>query len=214
VLHAKSCPIGSRSCCSTCLRGISNPPALLLCPTRAMLTQTPTPQNRRISVGGALKAEDPQTFMIYRQATHPPGLHSPARSLPGHAPQGLHSLAGTLFRWASASSPPWSLLWWPCPQGRLCWRYKHARSSFCWAMPPRPVHPCTIFTPQACAPNPAKPRTHTRMISVLLDCTLQACQARHPQTCRISTPQACMLQACQAHTPKDCYFTSAKGLHP
>jgi hypothetical protein len=44
------------------MRGISDPPALLFCPTRAVLSQTPTPQTRRISVGWTLNARDPQTF--------------------------------------------------------------------------------------------------------------------------------------------------------
>jgi hypothetical protein len=62
--------------------------------------------------------------------------------------------------------------------------------------------------------RPAKPGTHTHMISILLDLDPQACQARDPQTRRISTSPACALKAYQAHTTTVCYFTSAKGLQP
>jgi hypothetical protein len=41
----------------------------------------------------------------------------------------------------------------PHPQVLPHLRYKHTRSPFRWAMPPRPAQPCTIFTPQACAPK-------------------------------------------------------------
>jgi hypothetical protein len=112
VLHAKPRPFGRWSRCSI-QRGISDSPALLLCPTRAVLPQTPTPQNRRISMGQALKARDPQTFTISTR---------------------------------------------PRPQGLLHWRYKHAPSPFCWATTPRLAQPCTIFTPQACAPKACQAR--------------------------------------------------------
>jgi hypothetical protein len=154
-------------------------------------------------MGWAVKARDPQTFTI---STRP------------HNPQpctALHELC-------SAG---------PHPQGLPHWRYKHAQSLFCWAMtpkpvqpfrssillghtpqpctistllamPPRPAQPCTIFTPQTCALRPAKLGTHMCTISIVLDHALQACQARDPQTRRISTLPTCTLQACQAHAPK------------
>jgi hypothetical protein len=171
-------PIGLQSRCSI-HHGISDPLALLFCPTRAVLPQTPTPQTHRIFMGGALKARDPQTFTIStRPRPSPPGLHSPAGA-PSH--------------WAVFPSPAWSLLWWPCPQSL----HSTAQYSLCKAVPLRP----------------AKPGTHTHMISILLHHAPQACQARDPLTCRISTLMACTLQACQVHVPKAGYFTSAKGLH-
>jgi hypothetical protein len=44
------------------------------------------------------------------------------------------------------------------PQGLPHQRCKHARSLFHWAMPPRTAQPCTIFTPQACAPKACQAR--------------------------------------------------------
>jgi hypothetical protein len=114
VLHAKPQPIGPWSCCSTHLHGISDPPALLLCPTRAVLPQTPTPQNCSISVGQALKAGDPQTFMISARP-HTPGACTALQDLCSDG---------------------------PCPQGLPHQRYKHARFPFCWATPPRLAQPC------------------------------------------------------------------------
>jgi hypothetical protein len=130
---------GPWSRCSTCC-GISNTPALLLCSVRAVLPQTPTPQNRISPWDKPLR----------------PRIHRHSRSLPGHAPRpaapeiqtGMISVllghdpkAGTAlqevcFHWAAPPSPALSL---PC---QLC--------------PPRPAQPCTMFTPQACASKTCK----------------------------------------------------------
>jgi hypothetical protein len=115
VLHAKPQPIGPWSCCSTHLHGISDPPALLLCPTRAVLPQTPTPQNCSISVGQALKAGDPQTFMISARP-HTPGactaLHDLCQASP---PRPAQSCRNSVLL-GLAPSPALSLLCWPCPR--------------------------------------------------------------------------------------------------
>jgi hypothetical protein len=96
------------------------------------------------------------------------------------------------------------------PQGLLRWRYKHAQSPFCWATTPMPAQPCKISAgprPQGlhspaqyslCKPvplRPAKPGTHTRMISVLLDLSSQGStdtQDLHSASlCPSGTPSPC-----------------------
>jgi hypothetical protein len=133
------------------------------------------------------------------QATPPPGLHSPAGSLPYWAvlpnparsllcrpgSQGLHSPAGALSCWAA------------CPSLQdLC--------SALLAMPPKPAQHCTIFSLQGSASKACQARDpHTHDL---------CCQARKPQVHSISTPPA--LQAAKPMLQRPCYFTSAKGLHP
>jgi hypothetical protein len=90
-------PIGPWIHCSTHC-GISDPLAVFLSPTRAVLPQTPTPQTRRISTGWALKdcqTCDPQIFTISLCWSAPPGLHRPPWYLLGctpHACTGLYDL--------------------------------------------------------------------------------------------------------------------------
>jgi hypothetical protein len=58
----------------------------------------------------------------------------------------------------------------PQPQGLPCQRYKHVQSPYCWAMPPKPAQPCTVFTLQACAPKVCQtgdPHKHDLHSSVL-----------------------------------------------
>jgi hypothetical protein len=144
----KTRPIGLRSCCSTHC-GISGPLALLFCPTRAVLPQTPTPQTHRISVGRALKTRDLQTFTISaRPRPLPPGLHSPAGApsrwamLPSPArsllcppsSKGLHSPAGALLHWAMLPSSARSLLCLPHSQGL----HSPAGARSHWATVPSP----------------------------------------------------------------------------
>jgi hypothetical protein len=70
---------------------------------------------------GALKARDPQIFMISA----------------GPCPKGVHSPAGTPFDWAMPPSLAWSLLWWPLPQGL----HSPERSLLCQYMPLRTAIP-------------------------------------------------------------------------
>jgi hypothetical protein len=186
-------PIGQRSHCCIC-HEISNPMAPLLCPTRAVLPQTPTPQAHRISMGWALKARDPQTFMI----SPPLGLHSPVgapshgAALPSPAwsllcwpgSQGLHSPAGALFHWAVLPSPAQSLLCWPRPQSL----HSTVQYSLCKAVALRPDLCSALLHP----PKPVKPEIHRHAGSPL----------HQPVPFRHAKPML------QAH-----YFTSAKGLH-
>jgi hypothetical protein len=163
VLHAKPCPIGARSHYSAC-HGICNPPALLLCPARAILPQTPTPQTPTISARWALKAyqaSDPHTQDLRSTGPHPPGMHRPAQyplckpeplrsAKPGihthtipallGAHVGLHRPAQACIICAFLSQAPKA-----ChisdPQtfmisARPC--PQACRSLLCWAMPPRP----------------------------------------------------------------------------
>jgi hypothetical protein len=119
----------------------------------------------------------------------------------GPCPQGLHS-------------PVQSLLCWATPLRPAAWRYKQACSPFHLAMPPRPAQPCTIFTPQACAPKACQagdPHTHDSFSAGPCPPSLSSWGSTD---IRLSTPLACTLQACQAHAPKAHYFTSAKVLHP
>jgi hypothetical protein len=159
VLHAKPSPTGPQSRCST-HREISDPPALLLCPARAVLPQTPTPQNCRISMGQALKAGDPQTFLISTRPHPPQSLHSPAGA-PSHwatPPTGLQDLC-------FAGHAPKA-----CHTGDTNMHDLHSTG-------PRPqgLHSPAQYSLHKPVPlRPAKPGTHTCMISVLLDCAPQS----------------------------------------
>jgi hypothetical protein len=121
---------------------VSDPPALLLCHARAVLPQTPTPQNCTISMGQVLKAWDPQTFTIST----------------GHAsPQACTALQDL----CSAR---------PHPEDLPHRRYKQAWSLFHWAVPSRPALACTISTLQPVPIRPAKLGIQTHTMSIPLDC--------------------------------------------
>jgi hypothetical protein len=81
ALHTKTLPIGPRSHCSVCCR-ISDPPALLLSSTRAVLPQTPTPQTCTISARWARKTSQAGATDIHDLSwAMPSGLHRPPQSL-------------------------------------------------------------------------------------------------------------------------------------
>jgi hypothetical protein len=163
-----------------------------------MVPQTPTSQICMISLRGALKAKDPQTFTISARP-HPQGL-----------PHWRYKHAQSLFCWASPLSlqrPAWST-------------QSHApKACHAWDTHTHDLHSAGLCSPglprpaqyPLCKPvplRPAKPGTHTHTISILLDRTPQACQAGDPQTHRVSTLPTCAFQACQTHFLEAHYFTS------
>jgi hypothetical protein len=127
---------------------------------RAVAPQTPTPQTHRISMGGALKARDPQTFTNSTRPCPTPGLHS---------------AAGAPIHWDTPPSPAQSLLCWPCPQGL----HSPARLLLCRYTPPRPSAPeIQVHTSPFCratTPRLAQPCK----ISALLGHARKACTALH-----------------------------------
>jgi hypothetical protein len=97
---------------------------LLLSPTRATLTQTPTPQT-----GGSLSDQAPKAYQAcesqaFTISTRPEPLrpakhriHKPALSPPGHAPKASTSLHDLCFAWPRPLGMPglWSTVtaWFP-----------------------------------------------------------------------------------------------------
>jgi hypothetical protein len=203
----KPCPIGPWSSCFA-HHGISNPLALLLWPTKAVLPQTPHPSDPMFSAGLPLKAcqaGDPQTFTISTRP-HPQactGLND--LCFAGTAHQACHAWDTHMHDLRSAGAGP-SRPAQACTSSvslgcttQACMISAvlgHAHK----ACHTKGTHTHYLHSTGLCPPGlhrpaqyplwkpvplgPAKMGTNTCTISVPLGHIPQACQARDPQTCR------------------------------
>jgi hypothetical protein len=174
ALHAKPHPIGPPTHCST-LCGISNPPALLLCPARAVLPQIPThaefPWDETLRLG------------IHRHLQLPPGHVPPPRlaqpciisALLGHTPRPAVPEIQTRMISIPLGHNPKACTTLQELRFAGLWPPQPCKISALLAMPPRPAEPCKISTLLGHALRHATPEIQTHTISILL--------GQHPKAC-------------------------------
>jgi hypothetical protein len=233
ALHAKPCPIGWWSHCSTGC-GISKPCAHSSAPPGPQSPKLPPFRSARSppdQASQACQAGDPQTFTI-SGGLHPSGLlnwHSisihnlcscwPTPLRPAKACT-ISALLDLVPKACQDSNPQaFTISARLCPQGMLSWWSTGTEwSLLCQAAPWRPAPSCRIFTPLRAPLRPAKlvihrhswsplgyaPHAYTGLHELHLAVPLRPAKPAIHRHTRCPLHWAHALQAHQAHAPKTC----------